>query len=109
MKNRRSFLAAVASGGVGLSLARLDPAAAQSASPAPTPSPKEKPATAGAMAIAATMRARFDSKLTDDDVRTIAKAIDANDDAAQALNPKKKRLKNGDAPVVRFAVEGGDL
>jgi hypothetical protein len=105
MKNRRSFLATVASGGVGLALAKADPAAAQSS---PAPSPSGKPASAGAAAIAATMR-RFDAALSNDDLQTIAKAIDANDDAAKSLNPKKKRLKNGDAPVVRFAVPGGEL
>ena len=51
---------------------------------------------------------RFDAALTDDDVQTIAKAIDANADAARALNPKNRRLKNGDAPIVRFAVAGGE-
>jgi hypothetical protein len=105
MKNRRSFLTTVASGSVGLSLAAMDPAAAQS-TPAPSPSPKS--ASFGSAAIAATMRVRFDSGLTDDDLQTIAKAIDANNDAAKLLNPKKKRLKNSDAPVVRFAVDGGE-
>jgi hypothetical protein len=59
------------------------------------------------MATASSMR-RFDALLSDDDVQTIAKAIDANNDAAKALHPKKKRLKNGDAPIVRFAVAGGE-
>ena len=54
------------------------------------------------------MRMRFDPALSDADVQTIAKAIDANGDAAKTLNPKKKRLKNGDAPAVRFAAVGGD-
>ena len=98
MKSRRSFLAAVASGGAGMSLAALDPAAA-----APP-----KPPTSQSAALATTMRARFDTALTEADVRTIAQAIDANNVAAQALNPKKKRLKNGDAPIVRFSVSGGE-
>ena len=59
------------------------------------------------MAAAVAMR-RFDAGLSDDDVQTIAKAIDANADAARALNPKNRRLKNGDAPIVRFAVAGGE-
>jgi hypothetical protein len=110
MKNRRSFLATVATGGVGLSLAALDPAPAQStAAPSPTPSPAPKPASFGSAALAATMRVRFDPALTDDELRTIAKAIDANNDTAKALNPKKKRLKNGDAPIVRFAVADVEL
>ncbi len=51
---------------------------------------------------------RFDSALTDDDVQTIAKAIDANNEAARTLNPKNERLKNDDAPIVRFTVPGGE-
>src|ERR1700722_12192444 len=98
MKSRRSFLAAVASGGAGISLAALDPAAAA------TP----KPPTSQSEALATALRARFDPALTAADVRTIAQAIDANNDAAQLLNPKKKRLKNGDAPIVRFTVPGGE-
>jgi hypothetical protein len=47
---------------------------------------------------------RFDSGLTDDEVQTIAKAIDANNDAARSLNPKKRRLPNGAAPAVHFKV-----
>jgi hypothetical protein len=54
------------------------------------------------------MQARFAPDLTAADVQAIAQAIDANDVGAQALNPKKKRLKNGDAPVVRFTVPGGE-
>ena len=81
MPDRRSFLTTVASGSVGLSLVTLDPAAT------------DKLASFGAVAFAATMRVRFDAGLTDDDLQTIAKAIDANLDAAKLLNPKKKRLK----------------
>ena len=110
MKSRRSFLAAVASGGVGLALAKVDPAVAQSTpAPSPKPSATAKPASISAAAIAVSMRTRFDAALTDDNLQTIAKAIDTNNDAAKALNPKKKRLKNGDAPVVQFTVLGGEL
>ena len=109
MKNRRSFLATVASGGVGLALVTSGPAAAQStAVPSPAPSATDKPASFASAAIAATMRTRFDSALTDAELQTIARAIDANNDAAKLLNPKKKRLKNGDAPAVHFAVAGDD-
>ena len=107
MKNRRSFLTAVASGGVGLALVTPVPAVAQS-TPAPSPSPTGKLASFGSAAMAATMRTRFDPALTDADLQTIAKAIDANNDAAKLLNPKKKRRKNGDAPAVHFAVAGDD-
>jgi hypothetical protein len=106
MKNRRSFLAAVASGGVGLALAKADPAVAQS-TPAPAASASDKPVSAVSAAVALSMR-QFDSALSDAELQTIAKAIDANDDAAKTLNPKKKRLKNGDAPVVVFTVAGGE-
>jgi hypothetical protein len=54
------------------------------------------------------MRVRFDPALTADDLKTNAKAIDTNNVAAKRLNPTKKRLKNSDAPIVRFAVEGGE-
>jgi hypothetical protein len=107
MKSRRSFLASVASGGIGFALAKADPAVAQSASPSPAPTASGKPASAAALAAAVAMR-RFDAELTDDDVQTIAKAIDANNDGAKLLNPKNKRLKNSDAPIVRFAVAGGE-
>jgi hypothetical protein len=103
MKNRRTFLAAVASS---LVLAKADPAAAQS-TPAPAASPSDKPVSAVSAAVALSMRG-FDSTLTDAELQTIAKAIDANNDTAKALNPKKKRLKNGDAPVVVFTVAGGE-
>ncbi len=106
MKSRRSFLTAVASGGVGLALAKADPAVAQS-SPSPAASPSDKPVSAVSAAVALSMR-QFDATLSDAELQTIAKAIDANNDTAKALNPKKKRLKNGDAPVVVFTVAGGD-
>jgi hypothetical protein len=107
MKNRRSFLASVASGGIGIALLKPDPAVAQSASPLPSPTASAKPASAAAVAAAVSMR-RFDAALSDDDVQTIAKAIDANNDGAKLLNPKNKRLKNSDAPIVRFAVAGDE-
>ena len=107
MKNRRTFLATVASGSVGLSLATLDPAAAQPSPAPPVPSPSDRPASFGAAALAATMRARFDPALTDADVQTIAKAIDANAAAAKVLNPKKKPLENGAEPALHFAAAGG--
>ena len=47
---------------------------------------------------------RFDPKLTDDQIDTIARAIDENASAGARLNPKKRRLQNADAPVTTFAV-----
>ena len=96
-KSRRSFLAVVASG-AGMSLASLD---AKAATPSPSPAPS--PPSSEAEAVAMTMR-KFDPALTDDDLQTIAKAIDANNTAARALNPKKKRLKNSEGPAVQFVV-----
>ena len=107
MKNRRSFLAGVASGGIGIAFAASEPGSAQTATPSPAPSGSGTPPTATAVAAALAMRG-FDSSLSDADLQTIAKAIDANADAARALNPKNRRLKNGDAPIVRFAVAGGE-
>jgi hypothetical protein len=63
-----------------------------------------KPASAAAVAIAATMR-RFDPNLSDAELDKIAHAIDDNAKGAGALNPKKKRLRNGDEPVTTFAAE----
>jgi len=102
MKNRRSFLAGVASGGIGLAVVSAEPALAQT-TPSPAPSGSAKPASAVAVATAVSMK-RFDPALTDEDVQSIAKAIDANNDAARVLNPKKKRLANGAAPAVHFRV-----
>jgi hypothetical protein len=68
-----------------------------------------KPPSSQSAALATAMRARFDPALSAADVQAIAQAIDANDAAALALNPKKKRLKNGDAPIVRFSVAGGEV
>ena len=47
---------------------------------------------------------RFDPKLTDDQIDTIARAIDENAFAGARLNPKKKRLRNADEPVTTFSV-----
>lgn len=106
MKSRRTFLAAVASGGAALALAKADLTGAQS-TPSPAASPSDKPVSAVSAAIALSMR-QFDSALSDAELQTISQVIDANNDAAKSLNPKKKRLKNGDAPVVVFAVAGGE-
>jgi hypothetical protein len=111
MKDRRAFLVAVASGGAGLSL-MATAARAQSASPAaaPTPAapaspfvkPSGKPPSAVALALAAGMRS-FDPALGDAELATIAAGIDAMRDLGPQLNPKKKRLANGDQPVATFA------
>ena len=48
---------------------------------------------------------RFDPKLTDDQIDTIAREIDENASAGARLNPKKKRLRNADEPVTTFTVK----
>lgn len=55
------------------------------------------------LAAARSMR-RFDPKLTDEQIDTIARAIDENAFAGARLNPKKKRLRNADEPVTTFSV-----
>jgi hypothetical protein len=42
---------------------------------------------------------RFDKRLTDDDIAEIARIVDENATARRALNPKKRRLENGVAPL----------
>ena len=104
MKNRRSFLAAVAGGGVSLALLSKasDAQGAAPTAPSPSPAASPKPPSAAALAAAVVFR-RFDAKLTDEQVTLIARSIDDNRAAGAQLNPKKKRLKNSDEPVTRFA------
>lgn len=104
MKNRRSFLAAVAGGGVSLALMSKAADAQSSApvSPSPSPSASPKPPSAAALAMAVTFRT-FDAKLSNEQVTLIARGIDDNRAAGAQLNSKKKRLKNSDEPVTRFA------
>ncbi|MFN2459253.1 MAG: hypothetical protein ABR591_00970 [Candidatus Velthaea sp.] len=102
MKNRRSFLAVVAGGGVSFALLTKG-AGAQTAAPSPpSPQPSRKEPSAAALAAAAAFRT-FDPHLSDDTIKTIARGIDDNRSAGAQLNPKKRRLKNSDEPVARFA------
>ena len=123
MKNRKSFLAMLGMTGMTLSAAartNAAPSAASAATPSPgtaSAAPAASAAATGAaagtaaakapsavaLATARTMR-RFDAKLSDAEIETIAQGIDANAKAGAALNPKKKRLRNGDEPVATFAV-----
>jgi len=80
---------------------------AQTATDAPSPHPSRQPSTgkppsAAALAVAATFRA-FDAKLTDEQLTKIARTIDDNRAAGAELSPRKKRLRNSDEPVTRFA------
>lgn len=108
MKNRRSFLGAVASGGVSVALigkadAQSAPAAAPSASPQPNAAATQKPISPEAMAMALTYR-RFDAALSDAEIETIARGIDRKRGAGALLNPKGALLKNADEPITRFTV-----
>ena len=51
-----------------------------------------------AVALAAAMRA-FDARLSDADLEQIARGIDAQRKLGAQLSPKKKRLRNVDAPI----------
>ena len=105
MKNRRSFLASVAAATAGVALSAREAGAQSPASPSPSAAPSARAAvapSAGALAAAAAMRA-FDPKLTETEVTAIAHGIDENRKAGAALNGKKRRLRNGDEPVTRFA------
>ncbi len=66
-------------------------------------SPKPKPSST-AMATALAMR-RFDAGLSDEQVRTIARAIDEATKLAAELNEGKNRLRNSDEPVTTFSAE----
>ena len=115
MADRRSFLGAVSGVAASVLLAAQADAQAtvpdappKSPPPSPAPSPaasaSPKPASPLAAAIAVSMR-RFDPKLSDKDVDTIAHAIDDNRKGAARLNPRKATgLKNADEPVTRFTV-----
>ena len=108
MADRRSFLGAVS--GAAASVLLAAPAGAQAgappaASPLPSASPAAKPASPLATATAETMR-RFDARLSDADLRTIAQGIDALRHEGGRLNPHRATaLKNADEPALRFAVE----
>jgi hypothetical protein len=100
MAKRSTFLSAVGVTGAALALS----AAARAAdTPSPVPSESPKP-SAPALATALAMR-RFDPKLTDDQIATIAKNIDDNAKASAALDPPKHRLQNGEGPVTIFSLE----
>jgi hypothetical protein len=110
LRNRKQFLSTVSATGAALALAAsgrasaVGPSPAPSApAPAPAPSAAEKPPSPAALAVAATMR-RFDPKLSDAEIHGIARDIDDGGALGAALNPKKKRLRNGDEPVTSFAV-----
>ena len=80
-----------------------EPAPSTAASSAPPAKPGPKGPSAAALAVAGSMR-RFDPKLTDAEVATIAKNVDDLWASGAALNPKKAPLHNWDEPVTVFAV-----
>ncbi|MBC5810607.1 MAG: hypothetical protein GIW95_07125 [Candidatus Eremiobacteraeota bacterium] len=107
--SRRSFLATLAGSAAALSLAargEAQPAASPAAPPSgsASESPAPKPPSAAALAIAGTMR-KFDAQLSDAEIESIARDIDRTLAAGAALNPAKRRLRNGDEPVTILRVE----
>ena len=96
MRDRRTFLSS-------LGAASFFAAAVTREVGANEPAKRAKGPSAAALVLAATYR-RFDPKLTDDEIATIARGIDDNAKAAAPLNPKKRRLRNSDDPVTIFTV-----
>lgn len=97
VKNRRSFLIAAGAVGVTTALARRSERSAALAASA-----KKAPSDA-ARASAAGLR-RFDSKLDASELESIARGIDDAAQAAAALRPKRRPLRNSDEPVTIFVV-----
>ena len=113
MATRKAFLVSIAAGSAAVATPAGGAAnAAASASPAPTPNvtpppkatPTPKPPSPAATAWAARMR-EFDKTLSDEELESIATAIDQSYDLGGAINPKGRRLKNSDEPVSPFEVE----
>jgi len=105
MKNRRSFLTAVASSGVGMALIGKTAEAQSAPTPPASPSPEAtpRPISPAAMAMALTYRT-FDAALSDAEIEKIARGIDSKRAAGDRLNPKGALLKNADEPITRFTV-----
>jgi hypothetical protein len=110
MATRKAFLVSIAAGSAAVAApgGAANPAASASPAPTMTPSPKTtptpKPPSPAASAWAARMR-DFDKTLSDDELASIATAIDQSYDLGKAINPKGRRLKNSDEPVSPFEVE----
>jgi hypothetical protein len=100
MADRRSFLGAVSGAAASVLLT-----GAAEAQPAASPSPAPKAPSAEARAQAEAMRA-FDPHLSDAEVETIARGIDAATGAGSHLNKGGRVLRNGDEPVTAFFVDG---
>ncbi len=101
MKSRRTFITAVTaltSAAVCMPKAiEAGPSTGAAIQVAAIPAP-----SAAARATAENFRT-FDAALSDAEIATIARTIDANAGATLQLNPKHKRLRNSDEPVTRFA------
>ena len=101
MKTRKQFIATAAVSAGALLAA---PAGAQtSPMPAPSATPAPKKVSDAATALAARMRA-FDSKLTDEELATIADGIDGNLQVGRGLNPKGSAIPNAIEPATIFKV-----
>jgi hypothetical protein len=105
MADRRSFLGAVS--GVAATLVLSEAGAGAATSPAPQPAPTAsaaKPISPAARAQAEAMRA-FDPHLSEAQLETIARGIDAANAAGGKLNARGRVLHNGDEPVTSFFVD----
>lgn len=104
MSTRKNFLGAAASLGAVIAASRGATAAATPA-PSATPAPAEqKPPSEAARAFAARMR-KFDAKLSDAELETIARGIDDAWSAGSRINAKGKELRNADEPDPAFSVK----
>jgi len=103
---RKAFLAAAAVVGASMTVTKEAALAQSSASPTPSATPAAAAAhqpSAAARALAERMRA-FDPHLDDAQLARIADGIQEGFGFGGVLNPKGKKLKNGDAPTPEFKV-----
>jgi len=118
VKDRKTFLIGIGIASAAIALkcpAEGQPATAPAATTSPRAAisaprpeaiarPAKRPSPA-ALAAAAAFR-RFDPKLDDAELETIARGIDDSVKAGASLKRKKKPLGNGDEPVTIFTVTG---
>lgn len=99
MASRRSF---VASAAASLGALIVPPTPAPRPHPAHSPAPHHNVSPA-AHDLALQMR-QFDPRLSDAEVATIARGIDANLNVGKDVNPRGKVLHNWDEPATIFEV-----
>lgn len=97
--SRKSFIAHTAALGAAVAL----PSKAEAQAAKPSPSPSATPTPSPASLEAALRMRRFDSSLTDEQVREIARGIDEQNASGVGIR-KRRPLHNGDEPVPEFEV-----